>query len=285
MEISEANYQEKLFPYAYNILGTVDDALDAVQDVMVKHIQKQEMLVNESAYLIQSVINHSINLKKRQNRIVENGVWLPEPLSTDDADGAVNRQEIISYSMLVLLEYLNPKERAVFILREAFDYSHEEIAGILSFSVENSRKLLSRARNELKRRKGFKRVTMGVQVPAFLKAYVDVIRNGDAPGLKRMLSDEIIVKTDGGTVNIVNPVTQGIEQVMQLMLHVYQKYQKRFSVELSQVNHQPALLYYDNGVLLNCQVFELSDDGSHIDGIYSIVDPLKLKRVQNTSKQ
>ncbi len=64
-------------------------------------------------------------------------------------DTNINREEIISYSILMLLEKLNPKERAVFILKEAFNYSHTEIADALSFSVENSRKLLSRAKKSL----------------------------------------------------------------------------------------------------------------------------------------
>lgn len=134
------DYQSKLLPYAYNILGSVDDALDVIQDVMVKRLSGVgAALENESAYLIKSVINRAINLKNRNKRIRGEKMWLPEPVATESADAGIKKKEIISYSMLVLLEHLNAKERGVFILKEAFDYAHEEIAETLSITVENSR--------------------------------------------------------------------------------------------------------------------------------------------------
>ena len=126
------NYLKTLFPYAYNILGSADDAIDVIQDVMLKHVShRKEDLENEKGYLIKSVVNQSINLKKRNRRAVGERVWLPEPVEM--ADSNIKKEEILSYSMLVLLEKLNPKERAVFILKEAFDYSHQEIADALSW--------------------------------------------------------------------------------------------------------------------------------------------------------
>ena len=75
--------------------------------------------------------------------------WLPEPIATEEADKAVRLNDIAAYSLLILLEKLNPKERAVFILKEGFDYAHEEIADVLSTTVESSRQLLSRAKRKL----------------------------------------------------------------------------------------------------------------------------------------
>lgn len=146
------DYQNQLFPYAYNILGSVDDALDVIQDVMEKRLSGVGgALENERAYLIKSVINRAINLKNRNKRMSGEGTWLPEPVATEAADAHIKKREIISYSILVLLEHLNARERAVFILKEAFDYSHEEIAETLSITVENSRQLLSRAKRSLAR--------------------------------------------------------------------------------------------------------------------------------------
>jgi len=285
MEISQNNYRQTLFPYAYNILGSVDDAEDAIQDVMEKHFAKAEHeLDNESAYLIRSVINHAINLKKRQNRIVEHGVWLPEPLATDRADEIVNRQELISYSMLVLLEYLTPQERAVFILKEAYDYSHDEIATTLAISVDKSRKLLSRAKFELNAKKRMKTFTSFRKPAEFLNHYIDVIQKGDTATLEQMLSEHIVLKTDGGKIKIVNAVTIGIADVVKLVDYVYKNYQLKFTVRVSTVNHEPALLFYDKGNLINCQVFELTPDGDQIESIYSIVDPQKLKNLLSEKK-
>lgn len=142
------DYQKQLFPYAYNILGSSDDALDAIQDVMSNYSAADKTHIdNEKNYLIRGVINQSINLKNKKKRIQYGEVWLPEPVATETADKDVHLEEIVSYSMLLLLEKLNAKERAVFVLKEAFSYSHDEIAEFLSSSVQNSRKILSRAKS------------------------------------------------------------------------------------------------------------------------------------------
>ncbi|GHC60795.1 sigma-70 family RNA polymerase sigma factor [Ulvibacter litoralis] len=272
------NYQNILFPYAYNILGSVDDAMDAIQDVITKYISSSKPNIeNEISYLIKGVINQSINIKKRNQKTTGDKIWLPEPISTEKADTNINREEIISYSMLVLLEKLNPKERAVFILKEAFDYSHEEIATAMSFSIENSRKILSRAKKALeKMKKDFEPSPMAS--PTFLKEYITSIKTGNVSALEKLLSDDIMVKTDGGNVSIVSELMVGIKEVIKLMIYVYNTYQKSFSIVESTVNHQPALMFYNDGKLVNCQVFELEKDNEKIMTIYSIVDPEKLKK-------
>src|ERR1700744_6247112 len=98
--------QRILFPYAYNILGSVEDARDVIQDVLSNYvIRKKEDIGDEKNYLIQSVINWAINAKKRKKRIVgQSEVWLPEPVATDDAaDRSLYLKDILSYSLLVLL--------------------------------------------------------------------------------------------------------------------------------------------------------------------------------------
>jgi len=281
--IENLNYQHKLFPYAYNILGSADDAFDVIQDVMMHYVAEVEKdIENENAYLIKSVINKSINLKNRSKRIGQPSGWLPEPISTDTADGNVKKKEIISYSMLVLLEHLNPKERAVFILKEAFDYSHEEIGATLGVTVENSRKLLSRAKAQLKLgnqdNQEF-RPASTVDVH-FLAEYVRHIQHGDVKSLEKLLSKEISFKADGGgRVKIVRELTSGVLSVMELMMYLYKTYQYQYTVKTYEVNHQPALLYYHNGRLVNCQVFELEKDESTIKHIFSVVDPQKLHHI------
>ena len=123
-----------LITYAYNILGSYEDAKDIVQDAYLKALDTAfDTIENKKAYLIRTVINLSINRKKRQQKLVNQypGEWLPEPVATERADTAIIRKEILSYSLMVLLEKLNTKQRAVFILKEAFDYDHKEIASVL----------------------------------------------------------------------------------------------------------------------------------------------------------
>lgn len=274
------DYQSKLFPYAYNILGSVDDALDVIQDVMVKRLMGVgAAMENERAYLIKSVINQAINLKNRNQRIRGEGMWLPEPVATESADGGIKKKEIISYSMLVLLEHLNAKERAVFILKEAFDYAHEEIAETLSITVENSRKLLSRAKRNLKCSDcEFK---PNAQIPLdSLETYIHCIAKADIESLTKLLSKEIAVKADGGKkMQVVSEFTQGRRPVIDLMLYLYNHYQHQYELKTHTINHQPALLFYEDGKLINCQVFEWDSRKSQIMHIFSIVDPDKLCRI------
>lgn len=271
------DYQKRLFPYAYNILGSYDDAKDAVQDVITKYYSADKPNIDSPVnYLIRSVINQSINIKKRGNKTTIIGISLPEPVSTEGADKNISRKEIISYSLLVLLDSINAKERAVFILKEAFDYSHEEIGDTLQISTEGSRKLLSRAKIKLEavRKTNVKR-SFANTLP--LENYVNAIKNGDIKHLETLLVKDIAVMVDGGAMSIVSAFESGIRDVIQLMTYVYTTYQTKTEIKISSVNHQPALLFYQDGLLINCQVFEFEEDTALIAGIYSIVDPEKLK--------
>lgn len=277
--ISMKNYTKVLFPYAYNILGSVDDALDAIQEVMANfHTASKEHLTNEKNYLIRSVINQSINLKNKRKRLSSKEVWLPEPVSTEQADKNLELQEVASYSMLVLLEQLNSKERAVFILKEAFDHSHEEIAAFLAVTTENSRKLLSRAKSKIKPARENRELRLPRSREKLL-SYVSAIRKGNVEHLKELLSIDVALQADGGpNINIAARRLNGSAPVSDLLLFVYRKYQTNFSIIPSEINHQPALLYYSESNLISCQVFEFGPE-EEVLRISLIIDPEKLKNI------
>lgn len=273
------DYYSKLFPYAYNILGSSEDAKDAIQDVLEKYLSvKNRPVGNVTGYLIKAVINQSINIKKKKRRVTENNIWLPEPVSTERADDHLNRDEIISYSLLVLLEKLTPRERAVFILKEAFDYSHQEIAETINSTIENSRKLLSRARTKLDVPKRISTSNSYLNTPDWLKKYIYTIRKGEVQDLKKMLADDISLAADGGgKVQVVREMTMGVSNVSDLLFHVFKTWQKSQNIQFSEMNHQPALLFYEGGILVNCQIFDVEE--SNIRHIYSILAPDKLRSI------
>ena len=270
---------KKLFPYAYNILGNIDDTQDVIQDVLIKFNEKDASTIsNQNAYLIKSVINQSINLKKKNDRERQQKITLPEPIITNQGENKIELDEILNYSMLVLLDTLNTKERAVFLLREAFDYEHDEIAEILEISIDNSRQLLTRAKKKLKLRKP-NIITSSKKDRKYLEKYVETIRKGDVKTLEQMLSGEVQVLADGGSkLNVVAQMTSGIENTVKLMTYLYEYYQKDFEIKIEEINHQSALLFYKGTTLINCQIFELNVDGK-IANIFSVVDPDKLMRI------
>ncbi|MBX2922224.1 MAG: sigma-70 family RNA polymerase sigma factor [Chitinophagaceae bacterium] len=270
---------KKLFPYAYNILGNIDDCQDVIQDVLIKFNEKEvSSISNQNAYLIKSVINQSINLKKKNDRERQQKITLPEPIVTNQGESKIELDEILNYSMFVLLDTLNTKERAVFLLKEAFDYEHDEIAEILEISVENSRQLLTRAKKKLKLRKP-EIATSPAKDRKYLEKYVNAIRKGDVKTLEQMLSDEVQVLADAGSkLQAVAEMTSGIDDTIKLMTYIFEYYQKDLEIKIEEINHQSALLFYRGTTLINCQIFELNPDGK-ITSIFSVVDPDKLMKI------
>jgi len=274
------NYQRVLFPYAYNILGSADDAKDAIQDVMSAFLMaNHEHVENEKNYLIRSVINRAITIKNKKKKLRYGDVWLPEPVATEGADTQADLKDIVSYSLLILLEQLTAKERAVFILKEAFSYSHEDISGVLSTTVETSRKILSRAKEKLKHQPASTRPKTGSSSEV-LHHYIAAIRARNIEQLEALLSQDIAFHADGGAnMNIVAKHLSGAHEVSGLLLYIYDKYQTGFSIIPAEINHEPSLLFYSGSTLVSCQVFDLSPEGK-ILRINTIIDPEKLKNIQ-----
>ncbi|GGA98438.1 sigma-70 family RNA polymerase sigma factor [Puia dinghuensis] len=278
------DYQNILFPYAYNILGSAEDARDAIQDVLAKYYaEPREGIANEKAYLIKSVINQAINKKQRRKLVPSSEVWLPEPVATESADANVYLKDILSYSLLVLLEKLNAKERAVFILKESFDYGHEEIADILSITEEHSRKLLSRAKARLfKPGESQRNPIHDAHTNVLLQNYIDAIRARNMDKLEALLAEDIAFYADGGgKINVVRKICTGAPEVAELLALVYHTYQLKSTIRFTEVNYQPALLFYNGSRLISCVVFDISPAGDRIVQINAVVDPEKLKNINS----
>lgn len=270
-----------LITYAYNILGSLEAAKDIVQDAFLKFMEiDSDKIQDKRNYLIRTVVNLSINAKKRQQKLVDAypGPWLPEPVATEKADAVIMQKEVLSYSLMVLLEKLNAQQRAVFILKEAFDYNHEEIAGVLDISVENSRKLLSRAKEQLQKGTPVSRRPQAVQT-GYIDKYLSAIREGDTRQLEQMLHDEVILLSDGGgkAVAATKPL-MGVKSVISFLVGIFTKGYKDAHIEQREVNHEPALFYYHDGQLVTCQIFTIRD--GQVENFYFIRNPDKLKELQ-----
>ena len=261
--------------YAYNILGSYEDAKDVVQDTFLKFSQISHDQINDNkSYLIRMVVNLAIDQKRKQKkrRAEYPGEWLPEPVATEDAESSIHRREILSYSLMVLLEKLNARQRAVFILKEAFDYEHEEIASILGITVDNSRKTLSRARQQLQ--SGGPSDTSTIR-PEHLDRYLTIIQHGDIKQLEQLLSNDVDFIADGGgkATSSMNQV-QGKQPVMAMLNGLHRKFYNAMRIERKWVNYQPALFYYENDKLVSCEILILSE--GQIAHVYVIRNPDKL---------
>lgn len=264
--------------YAYNICGSLADAEDVVQDVLLKFLDvDQQHIDNVKAYLIRMVINRAIDQKKKLQRMVLDypGEWLPEPVAAEKADAGINRKDLLSYSLMVLLEKLNPRQRAVFILKEAFDYEHIEIAEVLAIKPDLSRQLLTRAKKSI----GTPGLHTGNTVPeAFLDKYLQVLQAGNMEQLEALLNEDVVSVSDGGgkARAAVKPV-YGKKSVAALLLGLYRKFNEQALVRQGWANGQPALLYFSAGQLIKCVTFTFQE--GRISQAYIIRNPDKLKNL------
>lgn len=270
------SFYRKLRVYAYNIIGVYDDANDIVQDVLEKFMKVEKSGIdNEEAYLIRMVINSSINFKKRMKKFSTYGVWLPEPVQTGSTDSKLERELVADYALMVLFEKLNPKERAVFILKEGFDYKHGEIAEVLDITDANSRKLLGRAK--LKLGNG---ISVGKQMNREdISPFLDALNSSDVNKLESLFSENISFSADGGdSVQVVATNTKGKSNISELLVLIYVNFLKGKTYTVHIMNHQVSIIYKTPETTSSCLMFSFNEKGL-ISSIYSVVDPDKLKNI------
>ena len=271
-----------LITYAYNIIGTYEDARDIVQDAYIKFMgTNHEAIENKKSYLIRIVINLAINFKNRQKKTVAQypGQWLPEPIATEHADISINRKDLLSYSLMVLLEKLNARQRAVFILKEVFDYDHEEIADTLSISIENSRKLLSRAKEQLQSSRFVQNQAI---TKNYLQKFLHIIETGDTIELEQLLVDDINITSDGGgKATAFMKRISGRKHVVRLLNGLFKKFYRNVKISPGFVNHEPALFYYEKNKVVTCEILSIED--GLIKNIFFMRNPDKLGTLQKIS--
>ena len=192
--------REFVFSIAYRMLGSVAEAEDVVQEAFIRRAAASDVTVeNERAFMTTITTRLAIDVLRsaRVRRETYVGEWLPEPLVEPEAPGLVETDESVSLAALVLLERLSPVERAVFVLRESFDFEFAEIASIVERSEDNCRQILTRARRRVADdRPRFdadptERRTLAAR---FLAA----ARDGDLDGLVALLAPEAVLIGDGG---------------------------------------------------------------------------------------
>ncbi|AGA79119.1 RNA polymerase sigma factor, sigma-70 family [Echinicola vietnamensis DSM 17526] len=278
-------FRPLLFTYAYNILGAAMEAEDVVQDVFEKFLTLDTNTIqNEKAYLIRMVINQAINRKKQLNRSLLHypNDWLPEPVITNMDTERLEDEHILSYSMMLLLEQLEPGPRAVFLLKESFGYSHKAISQTLDISQETSRQQLSRAKKKL-------RNTTSPQViepnREGVEAYLKAIKNADAKALEELLLEDISLTSDGGgKVPAGTKLVQGTHRVVAMLQGLFRKFYQEINLLPTTVNHSPAILYLTPaGEVTNCQVFVF--ENRKIARIFFIRNPEKLLFLQKRLHQ
>jgi RNA polymerase sigma-70 factor, ECF subfamily len=263
---------------SYRMVGSYSEAEDIVQEAFVR-LHEAGDVDSPRAWLSTVVtrlaIDHLRSARVRREQYP--GTWLPEPVLADPAPDAAIGAETLSYAVLVMLERLSPVERAVFVLREAFDYGYDEIAEIVGKSVDNCRQLASRARRHVGERK--RRFEPSRDL---VRRFVEALQNGDAQPLVELLAADVVFYGDGGgKAPAVGRPVRGAEAVARLLAGFIRVGRRRgAAAQLAEVNGEPAMLAMQDGGLVAVWTFESSADG--VRAIRGVVNPDKLAHISST---
>jgi RNA polymerase sigma-70 factor (ECF subfamily) len=280
-------YRTYLFSIAYRMLGSAMDAEDMVQETYLRYQSTPtEPIRSLKAYLSTILIRLCMDQLQLARRKREQyvGPWLPEPIRTAetpeaaDPEKRVEMEESISLAFLVLLEQLQPFERAVFLLREVFEYEFTEIATMLDKSEAACRRSFSRAKLHLASHRPRFHASPETH-RQLLTAYFQAVQNGEMTALRDQLAEEVTLWADGGgkvKQAALRPI-RGREAVARFSLGTKRFWPENSRVELEEVNGQAALIIRTGGQVFS--VLTIDVEQGQIQAIRIIANPDKLARV------
>ena len=273
-------HRPRLFGIAYRMLGSRTDAEDVVQDAYLRwHRGAPEELRSPEAWLVTTVSRLCIDRLRaaRAEREHYVGPWLPEPLigeTAQAADGSAELSSSLSIAFLVVLEQLEPDERAAFLLHEVFDTDYGEIAAILGKSEAACRQIVSRARKRVRGQRPRATVTDGAH-RSVLERFAHAIQTHDKTALLELVAEKASWTSDGGgRARAALKVIRGRESVVRFALGVLGRHADKFVFEMTSVNGEPALAVKAEGHLFS--VITVRTDGLRILDVYTVLNPDKL---------
>jgi RNA polymerase sigma-70 factor (ECF subfamily) len=274
----------RLFGIAYRMTGSFAEAEDLLQDTWLRWQQSSSEDVLDPVAFLATIttrlsINHLQSARNRRESYV--GPWLPEPVDTSNNPllGA-ERSEALELALLLLLEALTPSERAAYILFEAFNYSHRQIAEVLETSEANARQLTSRARKQIA--SGRRNRASKEQHNELLQSFLQAAQSGDLSALQSLLAPSARSTSDGGgKVTATRSPVVGRDAVAQFIHAIAARLWQGIRFSTVEVNGYPALLLLRDGQPFAITAISATSEG--IDEIYWILNPEKLSQFANSS--
>jgi RNA polymerase sigma-70 factor (ECF subfamily) len=281
-------HREPLFAAAYRILGTRVDAEDVLQEAWLRWSGVDpDSVENARAYLFRLVSHLAIDqlrrLKARRETYV--GPWLPEPLVTGpDAAHEAELAESVSMGLLVVLETLTPMERAVFVLHEAFGFSHTEIAGMVGRTERAVRQLAYRARQHVEARRSRFRAAPG-EHRQVTERFLAATMGGDLSGLLRLLAPDVTLwaDADGKSETPLVPL-HGAEAVARYICSNTGSWPEALAIEIMPVNGGPGAVVTSHGRPYLVFALEMDAADDRIHTIRAVLNPDKLTGVRRRDR-
>ena len=272
-----------LFGIAYRMLGSAAEADDVVQEAYIRWAGVDDSSVDSPrAYLTTIVTRLSIDQLRvaKARRETYRGPWLPEPVAFEDSSepevtgGGSDLADSLSMAFLVLLEELAPVERAAFLLREVFGYGYTEIARTLDRTEPACRQLVSRAKRRIgDRRKRFE--ADRDQTRELTRQFVVACGTGNIDGLMGLLTEDVVVWTDGGgqARSAPRPVV-GPWRAARFLTHIARTFTPGVELHEMTLNGQPGIVFAEEGRVTNAVVLDVMD--GRIAGVRVVANPEKL---------
>lgn len=275
-------HRPTLFRLAYSMLGRIAPAEDAVQEAYIRW-QKQniEQIKSPKAFLSTVVSRICLDEIKsaRSRREQYIGPNLPEPFLSADSETPEEKMELtesLSMAMLVVLDQLTPVQRAVFILREVFDYDYASVAKMIDKSESHCRKIAQRARDQIHDNKPqFERNS--VEQHKLVKTFIEAVQQGDLSEIESMLADEAILYSDGGgKVTAARKPVAGADKIAKFLVGIQKKGLKDADwwIEFKDINGEPGMIIWFEGEIYNVWTFHV--ENREIQSIYVVLNPDKL---------
>jgi RNA polymerase sigma-70 factor (TIGR02957 family) len=283
-------HRRLLFTVAYQMLGSVADAEDVVQDTWLRWSAADRAdVVDQRAYLVQITTRLALDRlgSARARRESYVGPWLPEPLLTRGApvgsgppapepEDAVELGEMVSLALLVVLETLSPAERAVFVLREVFGMSVAEVAAALGRSEPAVRQMAHRAREHVRARQPRFDTDRQAQREV-TERFFEAVAGGDVEALLAALAPDVVLISDGGgkTRAALRPIT-GSDKVARWLVAIAQQGASipDLRIEVAEVNGWPAIVGWSGVEPFGAISLALTD--GRIEQVLVVVNPDKL---------
>jgi RNA polymerase sigma-70 factor (TIGR02957 family) len=280
-----AELRPRAFAIAYQMLGSVSEAEDTVQEAFLRMhqtLQREEQVTSPRAYIATLVtrlaIDYLRSARVRRERYV--GEWLPEPVVTDPTPAEhAETADSLSLAFLVLLESLSPRQRAAFLLREVFEYPYAEVAEVIGTNVDSARHMVARARNHVRERRP-RYPASRRERKELAKRFFAAAEQGDLPALEALLAQDVALHGDGGgkVPALARPVN-GRERVARTLLAGMSALPRLgVRVHVTEVNGQPGAMAFDAQDRL-VGVVGLGIADGQIQTIHSIVNPDKLRHL------
>ena len=263
IESAFASHRRFLWGLCYRMTGCAADADDLVQATFVRAIERPPASLDEPwrPWLTRVAMNLSRDVLRRRKRRRYVGPWLPSPVETDESDlaayeptlasgqtteGRYDLLESVSYAFLLALEALTPKQRAVLLLRDVFDYTVTETAEALGISEPDEKTTHHRARRAMAaydRERCRPTRALRERTKEALTGFMSALLAGDSGAAERLLAGSVRALSDGGgefyaaRVPVVGPA-----RVLRFFGNVVRRHAEEMRSELRMMNGLPALV-------------------------------------------